>query len=64
MDNVSVRYNHDGDELQRLATWLEGQRTSATSRLIALDYFRLAARLDELAEQCREFALRNVPPIP
>jgi len=62
------RYRHDSDELCLLADWID-ERLAEQMKVhkredIALDYFRLADRLEQLAEICREFARMNVKPIP
>lgn len=60
----AIRYAHDADELTRLAEWL-GETGAETKReFIALDYFRLADRLQALADDAREFARTMGGPIP
>lgn len=70
----ATRYRHDADELNRLALWLldtSEQRWELRpydgdddGPDIALDYFRLADRLAQLAEDAREFARTMAGPVP
>ena len=70
----ATRYRHDADELNRLAIWLL-ETTNQRWELcaydvdddgpdVALDYFRLADRLTQLAEDAREFARTMAGPVP
>lgn len=58
-----TRYRHDADELTRLADWLT-THSGPDPLVIALDYFRLADRLAQLAEDAREFARTMAGPVP
>ena len=66
--SLNVRIFHDVDELQRLADWLaigalrEGPTDAQND--IALDYFRLSARLLELSSEAHDFALSLTRVIP
>ena len=63
----ATRYRHDADELRRLSDWLligTEYQASDDSAEIALDYFRLADRLTQLAKDAREFARTMGMPIP
>lgn len=63
----ATRYSHDADELRRLAEWLSvgaDYQANEDTAEIALDYFRLADRLTQLAEDAREFARTMGGPIP
>ena len=63
----AVRIGHDADELRRLADWLDilrdGDRPAGQEE-VALDYFRLSARLLELSSEAHDFALTLTRPIP
>jgi|APGre2960657373_1045057.scaffolds.fasta_scaffold304184_2 hypothetical protein len=61
-----VRIGHDADELRRLADWLailREERPEARDA-VALDYFRLSARLLELSSDTHDFALSLTRVIP
>jgi hypothetical protein len=69
----AVRIGHDADELRRLADWLDIWReelpdTTSTNfevaNAVALDYFRLSARLLELSSDTHDFALSLTRVIP
>jgi len=64
----AVRIGHDADELRRLADWLailrEEQESTAYADAVALDYFRLSARLLELSSDTHDFALSLTQVIP
>jgi inactivated superfamily I helicase len=68
----ATRYRHDADELRRLAELLDSQGWDTeqhrhqydTNTLTALDYFRLADRLAQLADDAREFARTMAGPLP
>jgi hypothetical protein len=62
----AVRIGHDADELRRLADWLailREERPEARDA-VALDYFRLSARLLELSSDTHDFALSLTRVIP
>lgn len=61
-----VRIGHDADELRRLADWLAILREErpASRDAVALDYFRLSARLLELSSDTHDFALSLTRVIP
>jgi hypothetical protein len=56
----TLRAIHDADELERLAARLRGLDRDA----LALEYFRLSARLETLAKDAREFAEIMAGPVP
>jgi len=61
-----LRVLHDADELRRLADWLailREERPEARDA-VALDYFRLSARLLELSSDTHDFALSLTRVIP
>ena len=61
----AVRIGHDADELRRLADWLDILREEGpTQDAVALDYFRLSARLLELSSDTHDFALSLTRVIP
>lgn len=63
----TIRYRHDADELRRLADWLaigEEYQSGDDGASIAVDYFRLADRLAQLADDAREFARTMAGPLP
>lgn len=69
----ATRYRHDADELAQIGRWLIIERISAAEfahtqhgdgSVIALDYFRLADRLAQLADDAREFARTMGGPLP
>ena len=61
----AIRIRHDSDELRRLADWLDILRQEGTPQdAVALDYFRLSARLLELSSDTHEFALSLTRVIP
>ena len=68
----AVRIGHDADELRRLANWLDILReemppvltANAAANAVALDYFRLSARLLELSRDTNDFALSLTRVIP
>lgn len=61
----AVRIAHDADELRRLADWLDILRQEGTPQdAVALDYFRLSARLLELSSDTHDFALSLTRVIP
>lgn len=64
MWTAATRYRHDADELARLADWLIENARMHGTEFIALDYFRLADRLAQLAEDAREFARTMAGPVP
>lgn len=63
-----IRIRHDADELRRLADWLdilrEEQESTAYADAVALDYFRLSARLLALSSEAHDFALSLTRVIP
>ena len=64
----AVRIGHDADELRRLADWLDvgalREEPTEARDTIALDYFRLSARLLELSSEAHDFALSLTRVIP
>ena len=62
----AVRIGHDADELRRLADWLDILREERpeSQNAVALDYFRLSARLLELSSEAHDFALSLTRVIP
>lgn len=60
----ATRYRHDADELGRLADWLLDNARMHGPEYIAADYFRLADRLTQLADDAREFARTMGGPLP
>ena len=62
----AVRSGHDADELRRLADWLDILREERPEArdAVALDYFRLSARLLELSSDTHDFALSLTRVIP
>ena len=62
----AVRIRHDADELRRLADWLDILREErhGSRDTVALDYFRLSARLLELSSDTHDFALSLTRVIP
>lgn len=69
------RIRHDADELRRLADWLaiadeslprtaEDADDPSVTDAVALDYYRLASRLDTMAWMVRDFANILTRPIP
>ena len=61
-----LRVLHDADELRRLADWLRALTTEGLpdANGIALDYFRLSARLLALSSEAHDFALSLTRVIP
>lgn len=61
-----TRYRHDADELRRLADWLDIgiEEVPVSSDEAALDYYKLASRLDALAAMARDFADTQTRSIP
>lgn len=61
-----LRVLHDVDELQRLADWLGVLVSNGLpdTDAVALDYFRLSARLLELSSEAHDFALSLTRVIP
>lgn len=59
-----IRYRHDADELRRLGDWVDRLREDAAPHDVPHDYLHLADRLDQLADQAREFARQYLTPIP
>lgn len=63
--SYAIRIRHDADELRRLADWLDILREERpTQDTMALDYFRLSARLLELSTEAHDFALSLTRVIP
>ena len=61
----AIRVQHDADELRRLADWLDILREEGPAQdAMALDYFRLSARLFELSTEAHDFALSLTRVIP
>lgn len=60
------RVLHDVDELRRLASWLDALVSNGLpdTDAVALDYFRLSARLLELSSDTHDFALSLTRVIP
>lgn len=67
-DAMLTRIRHDADELRRLANWLdilhEEQGSTIHPDIVALDYFRLSARLLELSSDTHDFAISLTRVIP
>jgi hypothetical protein len=73
--SLRARIRHDADELSRLADWLRvlndtlpqteptDERASIADG-IALDYFRLAARLEVLTADARDCGVMLTRPLP
>lgn len=61
-----LRVLHDVDELRRLASWLDALVSNGLpdTDAVALDYFRLSARLLELSSDTHDFALSLTRVIP
>lgn len=61
-----LRVLHDVDELRRLANWLDALVSNGLpdTDAVALDYFRLSARLLELSSDTHDFALSLTRVIP
>ena len=61
-----LRVLHDVDELRRLADWLHALASNGLpdANGVALDYFRLSARLLELSSDTHDFALSLTRVIP
>ena len=61
-----TRYRHDADELRRIADWLDIgiEEVHVSPDEAALDYYKLASRLDALAAMAREFADAQTRSIP
>jgi hypothetical protein len=61
-----TRYRHDADELRRLADWLSIgiEEVPVSPSEAALDYYKLASRLSDLAEMALEFADTQSGPVP
>ena len=61
-----LRVLHDVDELRRLAGWLDALVSNGLpdADAVALDYFRLSARLLELSSDTHDFALSLTRVIP
>jgi hypothetical protein len=61
----ALRIGHDADELRRMADWLDILREEGPAQnAVALDYFRLSARLLELSSDTHDFALSLTRVIP
>lgn len=58
-----TRYHADADTLRRLADWVDhraddvdGHHDHLSADAVALDYFRLAHELRDMADRCTTFA--------